>query len=426
MIKLVSKSEKPLKGTVTIPSDKSISHRAVIFSALADGISTINNFSKGADPLSSLEIIKSLGVQAEFKDETTLVINSTGKLTKPSKILDCGNSGTTMRFMSGILAGQDFNSTLTGDESLSKRPMKRVIEPLTLMGAKINSKEGHAPLDITGNQLLGIEYSSKLASAQVKSCVLLAGLFANGMTRFEEPYLSRNHTEIMLKHLGADIQISGLKTSIKRSLLKPSTIDVCGDISSAAFFIAAALIVPDSDIILKNVGLNPTRTGIIDVIKLMGGNIEILDSYVHSGEIAGDIRIRYSNLKGCVIEKALIPRLIDELPIIAVIATQAEGETIIKNAEDLRNKESDRIKAIVQELSKLGANIEETPDGFIVSGKTTLKGESEVECYHDHRLAMSLYVAGLICQNKISINGFEWVNISFPEFEKIFTKLLQN
>ena len=426
MIKLVSKSEKPLKGTVTIPSDKSISHRAVIFSALADGISTINNFSKGADPLSSLEIIKSLGVQAEFKDETTLVINSTGKLTKPSKILDCGNSGTTMRFMSGILAGQDFNSTLTGDESLSKRPMKRVIEPLTLMGAKITSKEGHAPLDITGNQLLGIEYSSKLASAQVKSCVLLAGLYADGLTRFEEPYLSRNHTEIMLKHMGADIQISGLKTSIKRSLLKPSTIDVCGDISSAAFFIAAALIVPDSDIILKNVGLNPTRTGIIDVIKLMGGNIEILDSYVHSGEIAGDIRIRYSNLKGCVIEKALIPRLIDELPIIAVIATQAEGETIIKNAEDLRNKESDRIKAIVQELSKLGANIEETPDGFIVSGKTTLKGESEVECYHDHRLAMSLYVAGLICQNKISINGFEWVNISFPEFEKIFTKLLQN
>lgn len=425
MIKLVSKSEKPLKGTVTIPSDKSISHRAVIFSALADGISTINNFSKGADPLSSLEIIKSLGVQAEFKDETTLVINSSGKLTKPSKILDCGNSGTTMRFMSGILAGQEFNSTLTGDKSLSKRPMKRVIEPLTLMGAKINSQDGHAPLEITGSPLLGIEYTSKLASAQVKSCVLLAGLFADGLTRFEEPYLSRNHTEIMLKHMGADIQISGLKTSIKRSLLKPSIIDVCGDISSAAFFIAAALIVPDSDIILKNVGLNPTRTGIIDVIKLMGGNIEILDSYVRSGEMAGDIRIKYSNLKGCTIEKALIPRLIDELPIIAVIAAQAEGETVVKNAEDLRNKESDRIKAIVQELSKLGAIIKETPDGFIVIGKTNLKGGASVECYHDHRLAMSLYVAGLVCENTISINGFEWVNISFPEFEALFNELLE-
>lgn len=423
MIKLVSKSEKPLKGTVTIPSDKSISHRAVIFSALADGISTVNNFSKGADPLSSLEIIKSLGVQAEFKDETTLVINSSGKLTKPSKILDCGNSGTTIRFMSGILAGQNFNSTLTGDESLSKRPMKRVIEPLTLMGAKINSQDGHAPLEITGNPLFGIEYSSKLASAQVKSCVLLAGLFADGLTRFEEPYLSRNHTEIMLKHMGADIQISGLKTSIKRSSLKPSIIDVCGDISSAAFFIAAALIVPDSDIILKNVGLNPTRTGIIDVIKLMGGNIEILDSYVRSGEMAGDIRIKYSNLKGCTIEKALIPRLIDELPIIAVIAAQAEGETVVKNAEDLRNKESDRIKAIVQELSKLGAIIKETPDGFIVFGKTNLTGGASVECHHDHRLAMSLYVAGLVCETPISINSFEWVNISFPEFEALFNEL---
>ena len=423
MIKLVSKSEKPLKGTVTIPSDKSISHRAVIFSALADGISTVNNFSKGADPLSSLEIIKSLGVQAEFKDETTLVINSSGKLTKPSKILDCGNSGTTIRFMSGILAGQNFNSTLTGDESLSKRPMKRVIEPLTLMGAKINSQDGHAPLEITRSPLFGIEYSSKLASAQVKSCVLLAGLFADGLTRFEEPYLSRNHTEIMLKHMGADIQISGLKTSIKRSSLKPSIIDVCGDISSAAFFIAAALIVPDSDIILKNVGLNPTRTGIIDVIKLMGGNIEILDSYVRSGEMAGDIRIKYSNLKGCTIEKALIPRLIDELPIIAVIAAQAEGETVVKNAEDLRNKESDRIKAIVQELSKLGAIIKETPDGFIVFGKTNLTGGASVECHHDHRLAMSLYVAGLVCETPISINSFEWVNISFPEFEALFNEL---
>lgn len=426
MQKTVYKNLKGLKGSVTIPSDKSISHRAVIFSSLAKGTSTIKNFSKGADPLSSLDIVKSLGVDAEFNDENTLIINSSGRLEKPDKILDCGNSGTTMRMMAGILAGQNFNSVLTGDASLSKRPMKRIIEPLSLMGANINSEEGHAPLEIEGSGLLGIDYTSKLASAQVKSCLLLAGLFADGLTRFEEPYLSRNHTEIMLKHMGADIEISGLKVSIKRSQLKPLKIDVCGDISSAAFFIAAALIVPKSDIILKNVGLNPTRTGIIDAVKLMGADIEVIDSYVHSGEIAGDIRVKYSKLKGCVIEKALIPRLIDELPVIAVIATQAEGETIVKNAEDLRNKESDRIKSIVCELSKVGADIKETPDGFKISGKTKLNGGTQVECYHDHRLAMSLYVAGLVCENPVSINGFEWADISFPEFERLFAQLTQN
>lgn len=426
MQKTVYKNLKGLKGSVTIPSDKSISHRAVIFSSLAKGTSTINNFSKGADPLSSLDVVKSLGVDAEFNDENTLIINSSGRLEKPDKILDCGNSGTTMRMMAGILAGQNFNSVLTGDASLSKRPMKRIIEPLSLMGANINSEEGHAPLEIEGSGLLGIDYTSKLASAQVKSCLLLAGLFADGLTRFEEPYLSRNHTEIMLKHMGADIEISGLKVSIKRSQLKPLKIDVCGDISSAAFFIAAALIVPKSDIILKNVGLNPTRTGIIDAVKLMGADIEVIDSYVHSGEIAGDIRVKYSKLKGCVIEKALIPRLIDELPVIAVIATQAEGETIVKNAEDLRNKESDRIKSIVCELSKVGADIKETPDGFKISGKTKLNGGTQVECYHDHRLAMSLYVAGLVCENPVSINGFEWADISFPEFERLFAQLTQN
>ena len=426
MQKTVYKNLKGLKGSITIPSDKSISHRAVIFSSLAKGTSTINNFSKGADPLSSLDVVKSLGVDAEFNDENTLIINSSGRLEKPDKILDCGNSGTTMRMMAGILAGQNFNSVLTGDASLSKRPMKRIIEPLSLMGANINSEEGHAPLEIEGSGLLGIDYTSKLASAQVKSCLLLAGLFADGLTRFEEPYLSRNHTEIMLKHMGADIEISGLKVSIKRSQLKPLTIDVCGDISSAAFFIAAALIVPKSDIILKNVGLNPTRTGIIDAVKLMGADIEVIDSYVHSGEIAGDIRVKYSKLKGCVIEKALIPRLIDELPVIAVIATQAEGETIVKNAEDLRNKESDRIKSIVCELSKVGADIKETPDGFKISGKTKLNGGTQVECYHDHSLAMSLYVAGLVCENPVSINGFEWADISFPEFERLFAQLTQN
>lgn len=432
----IRKPKNGLEGEIIIPSDKSISHRAVMFSALAKGISLIENFSQGADCLSSLEVIKNLGVNAQFKDEKTLIINSTGILTAPKKYLYCGNSGTTMRLMSGILAGQNFNSVLTGDESLSKRPMGRVIEPLSFMGSNIEGKraggqEGKeiltAPIKITGSPLHGIDYVSKLASAQVKSCVLLAGLHADGKTIFTEPYLSRNHTELMLSYLGANIEGKLFNetavVTIERSLLQAKTITIPGDISSAAFFIVAGLIVPNSEIILKNVGLNPTRTGILDVVKCMGGNIEILDKKVISNEEVGDIKVKYSELKGCVIEGNIIPRLIDELPVIAVLATQAQGSTIIKNAQDLRNKESDRIKATVTELKKLGANIEETEDGFIVQGKSDLKGNAQVETYHDHRLAMSLYIAGLICEKPVLINGFEWVNISFPEFEGLMNNL---
>lgn len=439
--------KRALKGAITIPSDKSISHRAVMFASLAKGISTIEKFSHGADCLSTLEVCKNLGVKAEFKDEKTLVITSNSEFVPPQSDLYCGNSGTTMRLMSGILAGQNFNSVLTGDESLSKRPMKRIIEPLTLMGAEISSSEGKSPLKIFGKQLQGIDYDSKLASAQVKSCVLLASLHAQGQTSFTEPYLSRNHTELMLEYMGANIQVERSKgrkveglnlenhstiqlfdhstrTTIERSQLQAKTITVAGDISSAAFFIVAGLIVPNSEIILKNVGLNPTRTGILDVVQKMGADIEILDKKLVSNEEVGDIKIKYSQLKGCMIEGEIIPRLIDELPVIAVLATQAEGTTIIKDAEDLRNKESDRIKSIVTELKKLGANIEETPDGFVVHGQTKLKGGVEVETYHDHRLAMSLYVAGMVCETSILINGFEWVNISFPEFEKLVNNLI--
>ena len=328
-----------------------------------------------------------------------------------------------MRLMSGILAGQKFNSTLIGDESLSKRPMKRVIEPLALMGAKIESNEFKAPLKIYGQNLQPINYVSKLASAQVKSCILLAGLNIDGQTSFTEAYVSRNHTEIMLKYMGANISVNNTTVTIEKSELEPKTIEICGDISSAAYFIVAGLIVPSSKIILKNVGLNPTRTGIIEVAEKMGGNIEILDKRNISGEDVGDIQISYSNLNACTIEGEIIPRLIDELPVIAILATQAKGTTIIKDAQDLRNKESDRIKAVVTELKKIGADIEETPDGFIINGKTNLKGDTEVETYHDHRLAMSLYVAGLICEKPIAINGFEWVDISFPEFDKLFNSL---
>lgn len=422
MQKIVNKINKGLKGAVTIPADKSISHRAVMFAALVQGKSIIKNFSKGQDPLSSLNVCKALGVQAEF-DNGLLIINSTGKLNTPSIALDCGNSGTTMRLMSGILAGQNFNSTLIGDDSLSKRPMKRVIEPLSLMGAEIKSNDFKAPLNIHGNNLHAIDYNSKLASAQVKSCILLAGLNAEGKTSFTEPYISRNHTEIMLKYMGANINVDCKTVTIEKSILEPRTIEICGDISSAAYFIAAGLIVPNAKIILKNVGLNPTRIGILEAAEKMGGSIEILDKKIVSGELVGDLQVSYSNLKACTTEGEIIPRLIDELPVIAVLATQAEGTTIIKDAQDLRNKESDRIKAVVTELKKIGADIVETPDGFIINGKKSLKGGTEVETYHDHRLAMSLYVAGLICEKPLLINGFEWVDISFPEFEKLFNSL---
>lgn len=422
MQKIVYKSEKGLKWSVTIPSDKSISHRAIMFTSLANGKSIIKNFSKGQDPLSSLKVCKALGIDAEFSNEE-LIVKSKGILSVPHTQLDCGNSGTTMRLMSGILAGQHFNSTLIGDESLSKRPMKRVIEPLALMGAKIESNEFKAPLKIYGQNLQPINYVSKLASAQVKSCILLAGLNIDGQTSFTEAYVSRNHTEIMLKYMGANISINNTTVTIEKSELEPKTIEICGDISSAAYFIVAGLIVPSSKIILKNVGLNPTRTGIIEVAEKMGGNIEILDKRNISGEDVGDIQISYSNLNACTIEGEIIPRLIDELPVIAILATQAKGTTIIKDAQDLRNKESDRIKAVVTELKKIGADIEETPDGFIINGKTNLKGDTEVETYHDHRLAMSLYVAGLICEKPIAINGFEWVDISFPEFDRLFNSL---
>lgn len=425
MDKVVNKITSGLKGEITIPSDKSISHRAIMFASLAKGKTKISNFSRGADCHSTLNVFSQLGIEHEFLSEQELIIVSDGNLKAPQKDLNCGNSGTTMRLVSGILAGQKFNSVLFGDESLSKRPMKRVIEPLTLMGAKIDSNEYKAPLKIYGQNLHGIEYNSKLASAQVKSCILLAGLLADGETIFTEPYTSRNHTELMLKYLGADINCSENKTIIKRSELVAQDISICGDISSATFFIVAGLIVPNSDFIIKNVGLNPTRTGILDVVKMMGGNVEVLDKKLVSNEEVGDLRVKTSDLHACEISGSLIPRLIDELPVIAVLATQAEGTTIIKDAQDLRNKESDRIAAVVKELRKIGADIEETADGFIINGKKALKGDCEIETYHDHRLAMSMYVASLIAEKPVKINEFQWVDISFPEFESLVNKLKQ-
>ena len=420
---LIVEKKNKLSGEVVIPSDKSISHRAIMFSSLAKGKTLVKNFSKGADCHSTLKVFSSLGIEHKFLDEQTLEIVSDGILKAPSSDLDCGNSGTTMRLMSGILASRNFDSVLMGDESLSKRPMKRVIEPLSLMGAEISSNDNKAPLKIHGKNLQAIDYNSKLSSAQVKSCILLAGINTKGVTRYTEPFLSRNHTELMLEYLGADIKVNGTTTSITKSELEAKNIEIAGDISSAAFFIVAGLITPNSDIIIKNVGLNPTRTGILEVVEKMGGYVEILDKRLLGKEEVGDLRIKTSALKATTIEGDVIPKLIDEIPVIAVLATQAEGTTIIKDAQDLRNKESDRITATVRELKKIGADIEETPDGFIINGKKSLKGDAEIETYHDHRLAMSLYVAGLICEKSIKINEFQWVNISFPEFETLMNKL---
>lgn len=420
---IIRNQVKKLSGVIEIPPDKSISHRAVMFSALTNGKSKISNFSKGADCLSTLNIIKQLGCEAEFIDEKTLVINSHFPFKAPQQPLNCGNSGTTMRLISGILAAQRFNSVLIGDESLSKRPMKRVIEPLELMGAKITHNDFKAPLKIEGTSLSSINYNSKLSSAQVKSCILLAGLNANGQTVFTEPFKSRNHSELMLEYLGADISVNKNTVLIRNSKLLPKDITIAGDISSAAFFIAAACIVPNSDIIIKNIGLNPTRIGILEVLNKMGANIDILDKRVVCKEDVGDIRIKHCELKGVEISGEIIPRLIDELPIIAVIASQATGTTIVKDAQDLRNKESDRISCLVKELSKIGVSITETPDGFIIDGKSKISGGKTVECYHDHRLAMSLYVAGLVSQSPIEIKDFQWVDISFPEFLTLMNTL---
>ena len=412
-----------LNGSVEIAADKSITHRAFMFSALTKGVVKVVNFSKGADCLSTLKIIEQLGCEVNFVNDKEVIINAKNALKAPESPLDCGNSGTTTRLMMGILAGQKFNTKLFGDASLSKRPMKRVIAPLELMGAKFNHNDYKLPLEVLGSELQGIEYNSPLASAQVKSCLLLAGLNAQGTTTFIEPYKSRNHTELMFEAMGADIEVCDNKVCVKKSQLQPIDITVCGDISSAAFFMVAGLIVPDSDIIIKNVGINETRAGIIEVLKAMNGNIELLNERVVSNEKVADIRVKYSELKATNVEGSIIPRLIDEIPVICVAASQAKGTTVIKNAQDLRNKEADRITAVQKELSKMGMDITETPDGFIINGKTDLVGDCELECYRDHRIAMSCYVAGLICKKPIKIKEFQWVDISFPEFLELMSKL---
>lgn len=420
-----------LKGEIIIPPDKSISHRALIFGALTNSKIKIKNISKGEDCISTLKILEKLGVKYEFISEHDLILDSTKGLSAKEKVtLNCNNSGTSARLLSGLFSRCDFSCVLVGDNSLSKRPMKRIIEPLGLMGAKIKSNNYKLPLEIEGTKLKAITYHSPIASAQVKSALILAGLGIDEPTRIYEKTLSRNHSEIMLSYLGAEIKTGqdkeGFFVEVKKSKLTPKEIEIAGDISSAAFFMVAGAIVPNSDITIKNVGINPTRTGILDVFKQAEINFSIINERKVSSELVADINVKYTkNIKPFEIKGDLIPRLIDEIPILAILATQAKGISIISDAQDLRNKESDRIKTIVDALLSLQTDIKEKPDGFIIDGGVEINKTATLETYLDHRLAMSYYVLSLINNQPMEIKGFDCVNTSFPEFLKLMNELIK-
>lgn len=408
-----------LKGEVTIPGDKSISHRAVMLGSLAKGTTEITNFLQGQDCLSTIRCFSQMGISIENNGDTVLVHgNGLRGLKKPVEILDVGNSGTTTRLISGILSATDFDVSITGDSSIQKRPMGRIITPLTMMGAKIESMNGNecAPLRIVGSKLIGIHYHSEVASAQVKSAILLAGLYADGETSVTEPYVSRNHTELMFQYFGVDLRTDNTTVTVKPAEdLTSRKVTVPGDISSAAYFIVAGLIVPNSEIRIKNVGINQTRDGIIKVCKQMGANIELENIIDTNGEPTADIIVRSSELNGSVIGGGIIPTLIDELPIIAILATVAKGKTIIKDASELKVKESNRIDVMVKNLSLMGVDVIGTEDGMIINGGNTLRGAT-IDSKLDHRIAMSFAIAALIADGQTEILGAECVNISYPNF----------
>lgn len=409
----------PLKGEITVPGDKSISHRGIMLGALANGTTSITNFLKGADCLSTISCFQKMGIEIE-ETENEILVHGKGLhgLSAPKEILDAGNSGTTTRLISGILAGQNFSCDLTGDASIQKRPMKRIMTPLSMMGADITSvhNNGCAPLHIKGAPLKGISYQSPVASAQVKSCVLFAGLYADGKTSVTEPFLSRNHSELMLSSFGASVQTCGTTATIEpEPVLTAQKVEVPGDISSAAFFIAAGLLIPGSELLIKNVGINPTRDGILRVCRQMGANLELLNTRAQCGEPVADILVKHSELNGTVIEGDLIPTLIDELPVIAVMAACANGETIIRNAEELKVKESNRLEIIVHHLSEMGCDITGTEDGMIIRGGKPLHG-AVLDSHLDHRIAMSFAVAGLVADGETEITNADCVNISYPGF----------
>jgi 3-phosphoshikimate 1-carboxyvinyltransferase len=417
-----------LQGEVTIPGDKSVSHRSVMFGSIAHGITRVTNFLPGDDCLSTISCFRKLGVTIEEEDGQLVIIGKGFEgLNEPEEVLDVGNSGTTIRLLMGILAGRPFFSTLAGDESIAKRPMTRVTGPLTQMGTVIDGRKNGAytPISIRGGKLNSFHYELPVASAQVKSALILAGLQAEGDTTIVEPADTRDHTERMIQQFGGEIHKDGNAITVKGGQrLTASDVHVPGDISSAAFFLVAGAILPNSEIVLKNVGLNPTRTGIIEVLTNMGADLEISENGENFFEPSGDLVIKTSNLKGTVVEGGLIPKLIDEIPIIALMATQAEGTTIIKDAEELKVKETNRIDTVVNELRKLGASIEATDDGMIIHGRAKLHGGT-VSSHGDHRIGMMLAIAALLCDGDVILDNPESISVSYPNFFNHLNSLMK-
>lgn len=417
---------KTVRGDITVPGDKSISHRSIMFGSLATGTTKVTGFLRGEDALATLEAFRAMGIQID-DDGSTITIHGKGLhgLSEPSDVLDCGNSGTSMRLLTGLLAGQSFFSVLTGDKYLRARPMKRVVGPLTKMGARILGRDGgeKAPLAIQGGKLTGIEYTSPVSSAQVKSALMLAGLYAEGTTTIYEPHLSRDHSERMLRHFGAHIESFEGGVRLTGGVdLKAADIAVPADISSAAFFIVAALIVPGSELLIRNVGINPTRTGILDILKGMGADIALENGREQSGEPVADLRVRHSKLTAIEISGEVVPRAIDEFPVICVAAALAEGTTRVKDAAELRVKETDRIAAMAKNLAKAGVEIVETPDGMEITGAGKLAG-CQAESFGDHRIAMSMLVAGLAAEGATTVDDTECIATSFPGFLDLLTEV---
>ena len=419
---MVIQKIKKAAGQIKVPGDKSISHRAVMLGSLANGVTEISGFLKGADCLSTIDCFRKMEIDIDINGENVTVHgNGLRGLKKPDEMLYTGNSGTTTRLLCGILAGQNFDTSITGDASIQKRPMGRVVQPLSMMGAKIENE--YCPLYITGTKLHGIDYKMPVASAQVKTAIILAGLYADGETVIHEIEKSRDHTELMLSAMGADLTVDNLDITVKPTNdLTAVNVDVPGDISSAAFFLVLGAIMPNSQITVTNVGINPTRTGIIDVLKDMGADITLENVHTSAGETVADITVRSSSLKGTTVGGDIIPRLIDELPIIAVAAVFADGQTVIKDAQELKVKETNRIRAVVDEFNKCGIDITETDDGMIINGGKSIHG-ADFKTYGDHRMAMSLTVLAQLADGESTLDDSDCSCVSYPTFFDDFYKL---
>jgi 3-phosphoshikimate 1-carboxyvinyltransferase len=427
MDRIVIKRSRGLSGTIQVPGDKSITHRAVILGAIAVGQTVIHGYLPAEDCLATIQAFRAMGIEITEKSASggnkQLLVQGKGLwgLKEPDDVLNLGNSGTSLRLLTGLLAGQRFFSVLTGDASLRKRPMQRLLEPLRKMSAEIGGRDegDHAPIAIRGRELHGIDYSLPVASAQLKSALLLAGLIASGKTTIAEPALSRDHTERMLDYLGVRLSVKGLSVSIEGPMeFKSKEIYIPGDFSSAAFLIVAALICPNSELVIRNVGLNPTRTGLVEVLTKMGGRIDIRNQRAQCGEPVGDLTIRSSRLSGLPVEGEIIPRMIDELPVLSIAAAMANGETVIRGAGELRVKETDRIAAMTRELRQMGVQVEELPDGMKIMGGRPLTG-AVCQSYRDHRVAMAMVIAGLAAEGKTVVQDTACIDTSFPGFEEM-------